>query len=126
MPSKGPAYPASKEWKKQVRDAIDALIEDPASEINSDADFARHARVRKSSLSEALSPARKQTPLMPRINAALGWPKPRVLSTPKELEAWTLWEAMSEYEQGQQLERVRAAVERQRAEKERAAARAAH
>lgn len=103
MPRKGPAYPTSKEWKLQVREAIDDLIEDENSEIGSDAAFARYAKIKKNSLSEALSTKRKQTPMMPDINAALGWPAPHVLSTPDELEIWAAVMALDDKQLGRML-----------------------
>ncbi len=105
MPRKGPAFPTSKEWKEQVSAAIKALTKDPDSGITSDAAFARKAKISKSALSEALSddPSRKQTPMMPDINAALGWPAPRVLSTPDELELWAAVQALEERELGRIL-----------------------
>lgn len=109
MPRKGPAYPTSSKWKAQVRRAIDDLIKnEERDEIDSDATFATYAKISKSALSEALSPARKQTPMMPDINAALGWPTPRVLSTPDELEIWALVEALDERELGRFLGRAEA------------------
>src|SRR5437868_3771152 len=98
MPRSGPAYPTSSEWKKQVREAIDALIKDENNEISSDAVFAKRAKIGKSSLSEVLHPDGKQTPMMPDINAALGWPAPRVLSTPDELEIWAAVNALPDRE----------------------------
>lgn len=103
MPRKGPAYPTSTKWKEQVREAIDVLIEDENSDIKSDAAFARSAGLKKNSLHDALSPDSIQTPMMPDINAALGWPAPRVLSTPDELELWTAVEALSDREVGRIL-----------------------
>lgn len=110
MPRKGPAYPTSSEWKEQVREAIDALIESEDSEIGSDAAFARYAKIGKSSLSEALAPDGQQTPMMPDINAALGWPAPVVLSTPDELELWTAVRALDERGLGRMLEMAEAAA----------------
>lgn len=103
MPRKGLAFPTSKEWKEQVRSAIDDLIADNTNEISSDTDFARYAKIKKSSLSEALSPKRTQTPLMPAINEALNWPAPRVLCTPDELELWAAVEALDEKSLGRIL-----------------------
>lgn len=113
MPSKGPAYPTSKEWKAAVRQAIDELRDDDGKRI-SDAAFAKKCKISKSALSEALSPDRVQTPTMPRINAALGWPAPRVLSTPDELEIWAIVEALSDFERGRFLEQMRTTVGRMR------------
>lgn len=103
MPRKGPAYPTSDEWKKQVREAIDDLIEHKRHDIDSDAAFARYAKISKSALSEALSSERQQTPMMPDINEALGWPAPYVLSTPDELEVWAAVQALSDREVGRLL-----------------------
>lgn len=103
MPRKGPAYPTSEKWKAQVREAIDALIEDKNSDVTSDAAFARRAKIGKSSLSEALAPDGKQTPMMPDINEALGWPAPHVLSTPDELEVWFAVQALSDRDLGRIL-----------------------
>lgn len=103
MPRKGPAFPTSEKWKNQVRAAIDELIADASSDIRSDAAFARHAGIGKSSLSEALAPDGKQTPMMPDINDALGWPAPYVLSTPDELEIWVAVQALPEKEIGRIL-----------------------
>lgn len=116
MPKKGPAYPISSDWRLQVRDAIDGLIKDPdRDEIVSDATFAkRAARIAKSSLSEALKPTSVQSTVMPQINAALGWPAPRVLSTPDELEVWAAVEALDERELGRILGKAEAALARLR------------
>lgn len=109
---KGPAYPISKEWRTQVREAIDDIINDDGSEITSDAKFANHAGIAKSSLSEALLPTSVQSVVMPEINAALGWRAPRLLSTPDELEVWAVVEALSDLELGRFLGRSSAAVTR--------------
>lgn len=114
MPRKGPAYPTSEKWKIQVREAIDALIEDENSEIGSDAAFARRAGIGKSSLSEALAPDAKQTPMMPDINAALGWPTPHVLSTPDELEIWAAVQALDDRALGRILGMAEASLARLR------------
>lgn len=104
MPKKGPAYPITPEWRRQVRQAIDALIKDEAhDEISSDATFATSAGIVKSSLSEALKATSVQSTVMPQINSALGWPKPRVLSTPDELELWAAVDALDEREIGRLL-----------------------
>lgn len=104
MPRKGPAYPTSPEWKAQVREAIGDLIESQENEkVTSEATFAKFARISKSALSEALAPDRQQTPMMPDINAALGWPAPRVLSTPDELELWAAVEALSDRDLGRMI-----------------------
>lgn len=116
MPKEGPAYPISDEWRRQVREAIDKLIEDPEREdVVSDATFAKHAaRIAKSSLSAALGPDSVQSTVMPQINAALGWPAPRVLSTPDELEVWAAVDALDERELGRILGKAEAALARLR------------
>lgn len=103
MPNKGPAYPISAEWRRQVSDAIEDLKNDEQSEITSRASFARKAKIGKSSLTEALDDASIQSTVMPEINAALGWPAPRVLSTPDELELWSAVEALSDRDLGRLL-----------------------
>lgn len=72
MPRKGQAFPIDDNWRGQVRSAI-------AERFKSEAAFARHARISKASLSEALSPGSKQSTLVPAIHRALGWPAPRPL-----------------------------------------------
>lgn len=104
MPKKGPAYPITPDWRLEVRQAIDILIEDESrEEITSDATFAKSSDIAKSSLSAALKVTSIQSAAMPQINAALGWPKPRVLSTPDELEIWAAVEALDEREIGRLL-----------------------
>ena len=95
MPGKGPAYPTSSKWRKQVRDAIDKMKEDPESGVTSDKTFADKAGIDKGTLSEALG-KRQQTPYMPAINRALGWPEPVVLSTPDDVELWRAINALGE------------------------------
>lgn len=104
MPKKGPAYPISPEWRRQVRRAVNEIIADEKrEEITSDAAFAKSAGIVKSSFSEALKATSVQSTVMPQINAALGWPRPRVLSTPDELEVWAAVNAMDEREVGRLL-----------------------
>ncbi len=112
MPGKGPAFPISKEWKLAVREAIDAKIRNPHDSVKSDAAFARLAKIKKNTLHDALQPAAMQTPQMPAINAALGWPTPRVLSTPDELEIWAMVEALPDFELGKFLGRAEEAIAR--------------
>lgn len=114
MPRSGPAYPTSKKWKAQVREKLDSLIQDESSEITSDASFARYAKISPSALSEALMPSRKQTPMMPDINAALGWPAPRVLSTPDELEVWMAVEVLPDRELGRLIGKAEDVIARLR------------
>lgn len=104
MPKTGPAYPISPEWRRQVRKAINELIADKSREdVTSDATFAKTAGIVKSSLSEALKSTSIQSTAMPQINEALGWMKPRVLSTPDELEIWAAVEQLDDRELGRML-----------------------
>lgn len=103
MPKEGPAYPITDEWRRQVGEAIQDLIDDPNSEITSKATFATSAGIAKSSLTAALKDDSIQSTVMPDINAALGWPAPRVLSTPDELELWAAVEALDDKSLGRLL-----------------------
>lgn len=104
MPKPGPAYPITTEWRRQVRKAINDLIAGGSDEdVDSDATFAKKAKIAKSSLSEALKPTSIQSAAMPQINEALGWPRPRVLSTPDELELWAAVEQLDDRELGRML-----------------------
>jgi hypothetical protein len=116
VPSKkGPAYPVSPEWQREVRAGIDGLIEDESrDDITSDATFARKAGIGKSTLTESLKPGAIQSVVMPEINKALGWPAPRLLSTPDELELWAAVETLDEREVGRLLGRAELALERLR------------
>jgi hypothetical protein len=106
MPTPGPAYPTSPEWKKQVREALAKLKDEDGKKISA-TKFAEDALgVSKSVLSETLAEAGIQSPLMPAINAALGWPAPRVLSTPDELEIWAMVEGLPDKELGRFLGRA--------------------
>lgn len=102
MPSrKGPAYPISAQWQREVRAAIDTLIDDAGrDDVTSDKTFADTAGIGKGTLSEALKKGAIQTQVMPEINMALGWPKPHLLCTPDELEVWAAVDALDERELG--------------------------
>lgn len=117
MPNEGPAYPISDKWRRKVGEAIARLIKDKSSEIKSKATFATSAGIAKSSLTAALKSGSIQSTVMPQINAALGWPAPRVLSTPDELEIWAAAEAMSEREVGRLIERAEASIAKIRKER---------
>lgn len=112
MPREGPAYPISDDWREQVADAIDELKKKPDSGITSRNDFAEKCGIAASSLTAALKPDSVQSTVMPQINAALGWPAPRVLSTPDELEIWAAVEALDERTLGRMIEKAEAALEK--------------
>lgn len=115
MPRKGPAYPISPEWRSQVRRAINDLIKDKnRDDVTSDKTFAKVAHVSPTALSESLNKESVQSTIMPEINVALGWPKPRVLSTPDELEIWAAVEALDERELGRILGMAEATLARLR------------
>lgn len=112
MPRPGPAYPITKEWKGWVRDRIEELKR--RGEIRSQNDLAAKAGIAKSSLSEALSEESVQSTVMPDIHRALGWPPPLMCPPVHILQLVEYYESLSPFEQGQQLEKLRAKMETER------------
>ena len=106
MPKPGPAYPISSKWKGLVKDRINELRRDPDSGVTSEATFAKKAGISKSALSQTLGAESKQSSVLFQINAALGWPAPRVLSTPDEIEIWNAVEMLDEREIGRLIEKA--------------------
>jgi len=113
MPRKGPAYPITNEWRRDVRVAINAMRGEDGKPL-SDAAFAKFAKISKAALSEALAIGSVQTTVMPDIHKALGWPPPRLVLSPDQLELLAQWDAMDDFERGAELERARSAAQRVR------------
>ena len=113
MPRTGGAYKITDDWRKEVRQAIDAMRDENGKEL-SDARFAELAGISKAALSEALSPTSIQTTVMPEIHKALGWKPPRLVIAPDALEVLAQFDALGEFKRGQMLERLRQEAQRER------------
>jgi hypothetical protein len=117
MPRTGGAYIITDEWRRKVRAAIDALLDDNGKPL-SDAKFAKRARISPAALSEALSPGSTQTTIMREIHEALGWEEPRLVIAPDTLEALAQWDALGEFARGAMLEKLRAEAAKETARRE--------
>lgn len=113
MPRKGPAYPITEDWQEWVRTRIAEMKR--SGDLRSQNELAERAGIAKSSLSEALGEEAVQTTVMPEIHRALGWPPPLLTPPIYVLRLVEYFQQLSDLEQGQQLERLRHAVEQERA-----------
>jgi hypothetical protein len=112
MPRKGPAYPITPQWQGWVRDRIEEMKK--TGDIKADLDIASRAGIAKSSLSGALKEGAVQSTVMPQIHKVLGWPPPLMTPPIHVLRLVEFFSRLSDFEQGQQLERLRHIVGEER------------
>lgn len=99
MPRKGPAFPISPEWQREVRTRIN-------ERGISQNELARLAGVSIAAMSEALREGAVQTTVMVEINKAIGLPRPTPF-TPDSLEMLSLFDDLSEIDRGAAIEYAR-------------------
>lgn len=102
MPRKGSAYAIDAEWRARVEAR---LVEMSISR----AELARRAKCSRASITELLDKDSKQSTLVPDVHRALEWPPPAPLVlAPDTLEVVAIYEALSDFDRGEMLGRLRA------------------
>jgi hypothetical protein len=99
MPSKGRAYPITDQWKGWVDERLTELG-------ITRAELARRIGVKRHVVTELLAEDRVQSPLVPAVHKALGWPPPALTLEPHVLQMIEMFRKLSPVEQGQWHERM--------------------
>jgi hypothetical protein len=107
MPTEGRAYPITPEWKEWVRERLDELG------INQ-SELGRRISKGRSVISEMLGEDSVQSPLVPDVHKALGWPPPLLTPPIHILQMVDVFQRLDPLTQGQWMERMRHAVQDER------------
>jgi hypothetical protein len=99
MPSEGPAYPITPDWKLWVKERLDELG------INQ-SELGRRIGKGRSVISEMLGETSVQSPLVPDVHKALGWPPPIRTPPIHVLQLIDAFQRLDPITQGKWIERV--------------------